>query len=480
MLKSISLENYKCFKDKTEIEIAPLTVLCGVNSSGKSSILKSLLMLKQSYENETTSNSVSFNGMYTNNGIFKDIVYGHKGSNFYISTKFEFRKSSYMTKQEKQTLKEIYDIYSKSLNINEITSSIIELKYGIKNLKRDSISKGDNILDTFLIDININNSINTTIELNHIQDKKYNITLKNFPGVDRLEPFVYISDAFCHFDNFSIVNIFYSSINVHYGNIILANLYSIFRILPLQFRDVHYISPLRSEPMRRYIIEQEVESIGIHGEFTPQFLEKTKKDNAKINNVPEDDKFTSNYTPIKLNVDEALNKWVNYIGINNYELESYEELLKLSIGNENILDVGFGISQLFPILVEGITSPFKTTLMLEQPEVHLHPKMQMNLADYLIALSKAHKNVIIETHSDHIINRLVKRIMQDETGALNENVKIYFFYKEKNETKYEQIKIDMVTGIEYAPKDFFEQFGNETLEISKIGLDNMRKGISKL
>ena len=75
MLKSISLENYKCFKEKTDIEIAPLTVLCGVNSSGKSSILKSLLMLKQSYENESTSHSLLLSGEYVDNGSFDDIIY---------------------------------------------------------------------------------------------------------------------------------------------------------------------------------------------------------------------------------------------------------------------------------------------------------------------------------------------------------------------------------------------------------------------
>ena len=64
MLKSITLENYKCFKEETTIDIAPLTVLCGVNSSGKSSILKSLLMLKQSYENVDATNQMTFNGKY--------------------------------------------------------------------------------------------------------------------------------------------------------------------------------------------------------------------------------------------------------------------------------------------------------------------------------------------------------------------------------------------------------------------------------
>ena len=57
MLQTITLENYKCFKDKTKIDIAPLTILCGGNSSGKSSIFKSLLLLKQSYENSSSARS---------------------------------------------------------------------------------------------------------------------------------------------------------------------------------------------------------------------------------------------------------------------------------------------------------------------------------------------------------------------------------------------------------------------------------------
>ena len=100
MLKSISLENYKCFRDETTIDIAPLTVLCGVNSSGKSSILKSLLMLKQSYENESTSHSLLLSGEYVDNGSFDDVVYHEnkdaipKDATFKTTTTFLIRDTS--------------------------------------------------------------------------------------------------------------------------------------------------------------------------------------------------------------------------------------------------------------------------------------------------------------------------------------------------------------------------------------------------
>ena len=98
MLKSISLENYKCFEklkvdDKDELEIAPLTVLCGVNSSGKSSILKSLLMLKQSYEDNSVSNYILLNGKYIDNGTFNEVVFDNaKKSYFSISNSFEIKR----------------------------------------------------------------------------------------------------------------------------------------------------------------------------------------------------------------------------------------------------------------------------------------------------------------------------------------------------------------------------------------------------
>jgi len=98
MLKSISLENYKCFEklkvdDKDELEIAPLTVLCGVNSSGKSSILKSLLMLKQSYEDNSVSNYILLNGKYIDNGTFNEVVFDNaKESYFSISNSFEIKR----------------------------------------------------------------------------------------------------------------------------------------------------------------------------------------------------------------------------------------------------------------------------------------------------------------------------------------------------------------------------------------------------
>ena len=479
MLKSISLENYKCFKNSGEIEIAPLTVLCGVNSSGKSSILKSLLMLKQSYENGLDINSLSLNGIYTNNGRFSAVVHGRNQNKFSIDTNFEFRKSNYISAQEKQALNELEKIFCvKYSNISNIKYATINIHYDIKNQNRKNLSYGDNVINNITISIQINKMITTSLCFDFAGDQNYNITLINFPSDDNLQKKIELPSVYCYFDNFKIINMHYTEV-IPSQNVdkVVSNIYSIFRIVSLQFKDIRYISPLRDTPRRRYVIEKDVNTVGIYGENTIQIVEKMQEKKGRINSLPSETGFKKGYMPINQKISDAINIWLDYIGIDRYSSVPYDDLIKLSIGKDNILDVGFGISQLFPILVNNITSPYKTTTLLEQPEVHLHPKMQMNVADMLIATSKAHKNVIVETHSDHIINRIVKRIMQDETGDLRDNVKIYFFSKEGEETKWEEIKVNMVTGIEHAPKGFFEQFGNETMEIVDIGLQNLEKGI---
>ena len=137
MLKSISLENYKCFeklkvKDKEELEIAPLTVLCGINSSGKSSIINSLLLQKQSYEDSSISNNMKLNGEYVKSGRFKDVVFKHSDNVITFVTSYILVKPKKYKKGEKKqskhditAWKNLAKVYSKyDVKCFEISSSI--------------------------------------------------------------------------------------------------------------------------------------------------------------------------------------------------------------------------------------------------------------------------------------------------------------------------------------------------------------------
>lgn len=129
-------------------------------------------------------------------------------------------------------------------------------------------------------------------------------------------------------------------------------------------------------------------------------------------------------------------------------------MVKLNVSDYNVSNVGFGVSQVLPILVSGLIERKDELLMLEQPEIHLHPAAQMGIADFLLSMAATERELIIETHSDHIINRVVKRIMQDKTGQLNKIVKIYYINSNERENPITEINIDPQKGITNAPIQF--------------------------
>lgn len=465
MLKSVELENYKCFKESTKIDIVPLTVLCGINSSGKSSILKSLLMLKQSYENNSHLNSITFNGNYTNNGLFGNVAFS-KNSPVRLTNTFNFSAGSYMTQQEKNAFKDMRKI----MDDESITEFSLIVSILFKGQNRKNLSLGDNIVNQIHIVITTQ-STTIDIKLDHISDFRYDITLSGLPSLE--SQFVTLKNTVCYFDGLQIVNLYYSKVEPQQKtDSLLADIFSIFRIIAQQYKDINYISPLRNAPERRYIIEHDVENVGIYGEYVPQILEKYKASSAKINKLPADDVFSKSYANSKNTVSESTNNWLQYFGIDQINIEADRDLLRLDIGNHNILDVGFGVSQALPIIVAGNTLPFHSTLLLEQPEVHLHPKMQMCMADLLIAISMAHKNVIFETHSDHIINRIVRRMMENKN--IMKNTRIIFI--DKDEVKNPMlvpIEVDSIKGILTDNKNFFQEFASETDKILYAGYQNM-------
>lgn len=116
----------------------------------------------------------------------------------------------------------------------------------------------------------------------------------------------------------------------------------------------------------------------------------------------------------------------------------------------------------------------KQTLLLEQPEIHLHPKMQMRMADFLLSLAMQDKQVIVETHSDHIINRLVRRAL--ESNKFYDKIQIYFIDKNDEGFSFkENITIDPVDGALCENENFFYQFASETEKIIDAGYKNLEK-----
>lgn len=473
MLTNIELKNFKCFENSENIEIRPLTLLCGVNSSGKSSILKSLLMLKQSYNKNYDKNGLILNGDYVSSGSYSDIVFGHNESkSFSIKNKFVLTKPFNIrderSREDITAFKNIEKIFFNA-GIKGISEINIELEYNLKN------NDLDNVLYKQIIRLQAisksGDSVESEITVSQTQDKKYTICVSNFPcstGVF-VESLV-LSDAVCYFDGFKIVNLYANSIKPHGFDIstVLTNLYNIFRYTGSMYKNIHYLTPLRVYPKRIYFDEMDVENVGTSGEYTAQYLNKNQGLKLKGKG------FLPNYDVNDCTLGEATNIWLKYFNMSNYDISATDfETLKVNISSDNIINVGFGISQVLPILVSGLNMNTESLLLLEQPEIHLHPKAQMSMGDFLVGMANKNKCVIVETHSDHIINRVVRRIMD---GTIDKNiVAIYFVENLEGKATINKIKIDMIRGVYDAPSEFFTQFASESSEIFKVGMENLRK-----
>ena len=145
-----------------------------------------------------------------------------------------------------------------------------------------------------------------------------------------------------------------------------------------------------------------------------------------------------------------------------------------------IADVGFGVSQLLPVVLASLRAPIGATLIFEQPELHLHPRLQGKLADFFICMVELGKKVIVETHSEHFINMLRLRIAEDTTAELHNKVGILFVRgpMRGGGSHVESLQVDEYGGVVNWPPDFFPEHGDITEKILRAMFSKHSRGHS--
>ena len=175
---------------------------------------------------------------------------------------------------------------------------------------------------------------------------------------------------------------------------------------------------------------------------------------------------------------DAVLIWLNYFGlIESIETKDYGKLgtfLSIkSFGVEKELDltaVGFGTSQILPIVVQGLLTPLGGLFIVEQPEVHMHPKVQSQLAYFFFALSKVGVQCIAETHSEYIVNQL-RLLMARGNKVLQEQTRIYFAKRtEDSGTEFEEVKVNKSGHIKNWPEDFMDESNKLAQELLKVAI----------
>ena len=177
-------------------------------------------------------------------------------------------------------------------------------------------------------------------------------------------------------------------------------------------------------------------------------------------------------------VREAFDWWIKYFGLGSFfevmnntekpsQLDSYIRPIDLD-HSVSPASVGVGFSQIAPIILMCLTAEKNDVLIFEQPELHLHPALQQKLGDFFLQMSKLGIQIIIETHSDHILNRVRLRSLED-LKSFSKNVNIVFVEKEDKQSKFNQFKITEDGDFDFQtyPKGFFDQTSKDTFKLLK-------------
>jgi predicted ATPase len=143
-------------------------------------------------------------------------------------------------------------------------------------------------------------------------------------------------------------------------------------------------------------------------------------------------------------------------------------------GSEVLLtDVGFGVSQVLPVITLLLYVPEGSTVLLEQPEIHLHPLAQAGLADVLIyAATRRRVQVILESHSEHLLLRLQRRMAEDVIASTD--VKLYFCDVDAGRSKLTLLRTDLLGSIENWPRHFMGDAFGETAHAERARLRRTR------
>jgi predicted ATPase len=241
---------------------------------------------------------------------------------------------------------------------------------------------------------------------------------------------------------------------------------------------IRYLGPLRADPqaVQKFAPSSELDDVGAKGEYAAAVYDANQ--NAAIRWYNPITEKTEN-SVLKV----ALDTWVRYLGV--------ADEVKIQMAGQSgvswqvvhmkghkalpLTAVGVGVSQILPILVMGLLAPSNTLLLVEQPELHLHPSVQARLGDFFMGLAKCDKQCLIETHSENLVSQLRYHIVRAEEQE-NSNCLIYFVDQdEQGATRFNPIEVSSQGNILNWPDGFFDETMLQEDRITAAGLKKRAK-----
>jgi predicted ATPase len=238
---------------------------------------------------------------------------------------------------------------------------------------------------------------------------------------------------------------------------------------------IRYLGPLRADPQasQKFGPSSELDDVGSKGEFAAAVYDSNHAARIEWYNP-------QNKQVEKGGLREAVDCWAQYLGVaQQVKTEmaglsgvAWKIISRAGRKPRSLPEVGVGISQILPILIMGLLSPVNSLLIIEQPELHLHPYVQARLGDFFMGLAKCKKQCLIETHSENLVSQLRLHIV--EAGGLEKSDCVVYFVdqNEKGAAKFEKIEISSNGNILNWPDGFFDE---TMLQEDRITAASLRK-----
>ena len=393
MLTHFHIQNFKAWKDTGPIRLAPLTVIFGANSAGKSSLGHLLLALKQTVLSADRKRPLHLgdDNALIDLGTFAECIHNHELSEplrfelgWQLPGKIEVRDPVSQARFQGDELR---------LEVEMLADKQEQPRMQLMNyiLRQDG---------RVSLEVDYRRDEKNKLEIHSEQYKFVRNTGRAWP-LDEPDKFYRLSDqSRARFQNAEFLSDLALETEAALGHI-------------------YYLGPLREYPKRMYSWSGETpESVGQKGEFTIPAILAASAQERLLNRGPRRRQY---------HFDQFIAQWLKDLGIiEGFEVKpvasgrkEYEVLLKThnSASVVKLTDVGFGVSQVLPALVQAFYCEPHATVWMEQPEIHLHPQVQAELADVFISATKARENgkerhiqLIVESHSEHFLNRLQRRI----------------------------------------------------------------------
>jgi len=443
-LTQVHFESFKAFEQRVQVDLNPVTLIAGVNSGGKTSILQSLLLARQTLitpYRQTVENALKYDSELFGFASFYELIFGNPLPNdkggiqlgFTVQIKPQLASNSLFPKWSdyfNELPAESEKVVCVDLNIQFnyddkqqiVVASQIEMSAHFRQSHCGSLiiePQGETWRIKQLCVGDIEQEINDENWINLVEQR---LSVDRFMPVLKGQP-VWTSDM-------------PKPERLFYGMFISIFTPALALLREELEKRLFYVGPLRSAPQRYYLRQSVVGlDVGTSGEAAVQLLYENWEKSVNFVSIPDN---LENFRPAQtestsMALKKAVRQALRLLGMEQLltvkkQGESYEALLSLLSKPQtdvSIVEVGFGVSQILPIIAVSLLSPVNSLLIFEQPEIHLHPRAQAGLGEFFLCLARSGRRVLVETHSDHLINRLRRRIAEDKSNHFENWVNIF-------------------------------------------------------